>query len=105
MAEKPFDLERAKQLFHEALAKPTEERSSFLERVCGDDLTLRTQVETLLRANEEAGEFLSDPTATMGKSPDDVVSSEEVGSTVGPSYAPSLAGEIGHGASRRSCSG
>ena len=97
MAEKPVDLERAKQLFHEALTKPAEDRSSFLVEACGDNSTLRIQVETLLRAHEEAGEFLSEPTATIGRLARDEALSEEVGATVGPYKLLQLIGEGGFG--------
>src|SRR4051812_33628154 len=39
------------QLFHAALARPPEERSSFLDESCGGDETLRGEVESLLASD------------------------------------------------------
>jgi WD40 repeat protein/tRNA A-37 threonylcarbamoyl transferase component Bud32 len=50
-------------LFAEALAKPSEERSAFLDEACGDDAELRERVEQLLRSSEEAGSFLAQSAA------------------------------------------
>ena len=49
-------------IFAEALAKNTvEERTAYLDEVCGQDAALRTRVETLLRSHESAGSFLGKP--------------------------------------------
>ncbi len=53
----------AVDIFSEALALPAAERAAFLERVCGGNQTLRAQVEELLRAHEEAGDFLKQAAA------------------------------------------
>ncbi len=55
---------RAKQVFHEALEKTGPERSRLVELACGDDRELRAQVQALLAAHDQAGEFLSSPTAS-----------------------------------------
>ena len=36
-------------LYHDALTRPPDERSAFLTEACGDDETLRAEVESLLR--------------------------------------------------------
>ncbi|MBN1362477.1 MAG: protein kinase, partial [Sedimentisphaerales bacterium] len=45
------------------------ERSAYLDRLCGPDTALRARVEALLRANDEAGDFLEvspiDPAVTL----------------------------------------
>jgi serine/threonine protein kinase len=47
------------EIFSEALAKASlEERSSYLAQACGQDAALRRQVDALLQAHIEAGEFL-----------------------------------------------
>jgi serine/threonine protein kinase/Tol biopolymer transport system component len=56
---------RAKQVFQEALEKTGPDRTAFVAAGCGDDGQLRAQVEALLAAHDEAGEFLARPT-TMG---------------------------------------
>ena len=53
---------RAKQVFHDALEKTGPERARFVSAACADDLELRTQVEALLKAHDDAGAFLSSPT-------------------------------------------
>jgi serine/threonine protein kinase/Tol biopolymer transport system component len=46
-------------LFLEALEKETpEERASYLSAVCGDDMEMRKEFESLLRAYEDSGEVL-----------------------------------------------
>jgi WD40 repeat protein/serine/threonine protein kinase len=54
------DSERIKELFSQLLAqKSPPERENYLAEVCGGDAELRQQIESLLRAHEQAGEFLS----------------------------------------------
>ena len=46
-------------IFADALAcDSAESRSSHLDRACGEDAALRAQVEALLAAHEDAGDFL-----------------------------------------------
>lgn len=56
-------LPNAVEIFSEALALPVAERAAFLERACGGNQTLRAQVEELLRAHDEAGDFLKQAAA------------------------------------------
>ncbi len=53
--------QRVGQLYHAALDLPREDRSPFLEGACGGDDELRRQVESLLRAHDEAGDFIATP--------------------------------------------
>jgi non-specific serine/threonine protein kinase/serine/threonine-protein kinase len=57
------DLGKARQIFGEALQRPPEDRSVFVDSACGDDDALRRKIQRLLAAHTEAGEFLADPTA------------------------------------------
>ncbi len=51
-----------KAIFSEALDKPTtEEQAAYLKEVCGNDADLRSKVEALLKAHDEAGDFLEVP--------------------------------------------
>jgi serine/threonine protein kinase len=50
--------EQIKDLFDRALALSPEDRPPFLVAACGDDLTLRLEVERLLEHNVRAGSFL-----------------------------------------------
>ncbi len=51
--------ERARQVFDGALTRPPDGRAAFLDEACGADDALRREVESLLAAHDEAGEFLS----------------------------------------------
>ena len=48
-------------IFHAALERTPDERSSFVEQSCAGDAQLRQQVELLLKYHEEAGEFIASP--------------------------------------------
>src|SRR6478736_3974958 len=73
----------AVEIFSTALAMPTPERAAYLERVCGGDASLLGRVESLLRAHEEAGDFLSKvPAGGPGERPAGTVG-ERVGDRVG----------------------
>jgi len=70
MAKKPNDIEA---IYNAALNKASEEeRAAYLDSVCGDDHVLRARIESLLKAHEEAGDFLEvpafDPNATLDNS-------------------------------------
>ena len=46
-----------KQIFQSALDRAPQERSAFVREACADDGEVRTEVESLLRAHQEAGRF------------------------------------------------
>lgn len=48
---------RVKQIFQSALDRAPQERSAFIREACGDDGEVRTEVESLLRAHQDAGSF------------------------------------------------
>ena len=52
-----------RRLFMELAELPAAERPAALARMCGADSALRAEVEALLRADADAGAFLSSPTA------------------------------------------
>ena len=54
----PEQWPRVKDVFHDALEQPAEERGAFLARACGTDVALRAEVERLLNAHEHAGGFI-----------------------------------------------
>ena len=59
MGKKPKDI---KTILTEAMGKPTtEERSAYLDEVCGDDSHLRQEVESLLQMEDKVGDFLEVP--------------------------------------------
>jgi serine/threonine protein kinase/tetratricopeptide (TPR) repeat protein len=45
-------------IFHEARLLAGDEREGYLKGACGNDLALRNKVEALLKADDEAGDFL-----------------------------------------------
>jgi serine/threonine protein kinase len=52
----PERLQQVRKLFEGALAQTREERAGFLAEVCGEDLELRAEVESLLEHDERADE-------------------------------------------------
>jgi eukaryotic-like serine/threonine-protein kinase len=59
-------MERWKQvedIFNAALDRPIDEREAFLTETCGDDQSLRRQVEYLIECYEQAGDFIESPAA------------------------------------------
>jgi TolB-like protein/Tfp pilus assembly protein PilF len=61
----PEAWQRVKAVFDVALSLPPTERPSFLDSVCGADVALRTEVESLLSAASGAGSFLGTPPQTV----------------------------------------
>jgi len=49
------------QLFHAALELESGERAAFLEGACGDDQELRREVESLIAAHQQAGNYFASP--------------------------------------------
>jgi serine/threonine protein kinase len=49
--------DRVKAVFQSALERSPETRPAFLDAACGDDRSLRAEVESLLLAHEQAGSF------------------------------------------------
>jgi serine/threonine protein kinase/tetratricopeptide (TPR) repeat protein len=56
---------RDEELFTQALALPTGERATFLERACGDDAPLLQRIRTLLKSHDRAGAFLEQSAQKM----------------------------------------
>ena len=44
-------------VFHGALAREAANRGAFLDQVCAGDLALRAEVDAMLAAHRDAGEF------------------------------------------------
>jgi predicted ATPase/serine/threonine protein kinase len=53
--------EKIGQLFHAAMELPAESRGAFLSGACGVDVELRQEVESLLVAHDQAGDFATAP--------------------------------------------
>jgi len=56
------DSSRMKEIFAEASDLPLDLREEYLKRHCGSDMRLRATVDRLLKAHDEAGPFLAQPT-------------------------------------------
>jgi serine/threonine protein kinase/Tfp pilus assembly protein PilF len=57
----PERWQRVKDLFHDALERPADERAAFLAETCADDAEARAALEHLLEAHAAAGDFLETP--------------------------------------------
>ena len=85
-------LSDAEAIFHQALEHEAgEPRAAFVERACGQDGELRSKVDRLLRAHEQAGDFL--PTRAADESP----LSEGPGTQIGKFKILEQIGEGGFG--------
>src|SRR5512145_2235521 len=95
--------QRAKQVFHEALDKQGLDRARFVATACADDPALRAQVETLLKAHEEADAFLASPTIGANEAARTAAQlaaaepPEGLGTRVGPYKLLQVIGEGGFG--------
>ena len=58
--------DHVKEIFFEASRRTSRERSSYLDRACAGNATLRRRVEALLDADAAAGEFMAGPTLDGG---------------------------------------
>ena len=56
----PERWQRVSRIYHDALAREAGERASFVREACGDDETLRREVESLL-AQPATEDFLCEP--------------------------------------------
>jgi serine/threonine protein kinase/tetratricopeptide (TPR) repeat protein/TolB-like protein len=52
--------DQVKELFTSALERDAAERSAFLRQACGDDVSLRNEIESLLSSFDDAPNFLED---------------------------------------------
>lgn len=57
----PERYQRIKALFHSALERAADERPAFLADACGGDMALLANVEALIAADEQSGDFMDAP--------------------------------------------
>src|SRR5262244_3598654 len=57
----PERWENVEDIFNAALDRSIDEREAFLTEACGDDPSLRRQVEYLINCYEQAGDFIEAP--------------------------------------------
>ena len=58
---------REEAIFDAAEQLAPDKRAAYLDQACGDDKDLRARVEALLKAHEQAGDFLAEPVANAAK--------------------------------------
>jgi len=94
----PERWKQVEEIFNATLDRPVDEREAFLAEACGDDPSLRQQVEHLINCHEQAGDFIeaqvTSPDSTLQ---DDAVTLQldlMIGRQVG---AYKLVREIGRG--------
>jgi len=95
---KPERWQKIDQLLEAALERPSDQRAAFLEAACAGDDALRSEVEALLRSDEQATSFMESPAFEVGagllveKKSDSLV-----GRRLGPYRVLSLIGKGGMG--------
>jgi eukaryotic-like serine/threonine-protein kinase len=72
-----------KQLLHDALDQPAAGRSAFLDHACNGDPELRAEVESLLAADQQAGEFLNQPALEQDLAPGSRLGSWRLAESIG----------------------
>jgi tetratricopeptide (TPR) repeat protein len=87
---------RVKEAFQEAQSLAAAEREDFLDRECGRDTPLRSEVEALLRADAEAGGFLAETDEVQAARPSSPLK-EGPGAVIGRYKLLQLIGEGGFG--------
>ncbi len=90
----PERWQQIREVFDDAVCLAPEERSPYLDKVCAADPELRSEVESLLRSDEEAGAgFLNTPALDLTRRAD-LPAPSRVGRRMG---AYNILEEIGHG--------
>ncbi len=88
-------INRAQEIFEQAVTVATEDRRVFLDGACGRDADCRAEVESLLLAHDDAAGFLDSPTSAVTVTGP---LSEGAGSVIGRYKLLELIGEGGFGA-------
>src|SRR5262245_7369130 len=89
---------KANELFLEAVERPPgKDRATYLDEVCGSDAALREQIESLLVANDRAGNFLESPAAELSPTTDQSSITQRPGTVIGPYKLLQQIGEGGMG--------
>jgi WD40 repeat protein/serine/threonine protein kinase len=95
MGNEPIDI---KSIFSEALQKKDAQvQAAYLDKACGNDIQLRAKVEALLRAHQEAGDFLKAPAFGADVTLENTLKIEGPGTRIGHYELLELIGEGGMG--------
>ncbi|WP_419191901.1 bifunctional serine/threonine-protein kinase/formylglycine-generating enzyme family protein [Engelhardtia mirabilis] len=92
--EQEADWDRVEELFHAALDLAPAEREAFLARECGQDESLRAELDDLLRADDEAETFLGEVDRARAAAP---LLAEELPRRLGAYRLLEVVGEGGMG--------
>jgi eukaryotic-like serine/threonine-protein kinase len=89
---------QVEKIFNSALDRPIDERDAFLTEACGDDQSLRREVEYLMDCCEQAGDFMESPAAYSDAPAHDEVVTAQFDTMAGRQVgAYKLVREIGRG--------
>jgi formylglycine-generating enzyme required for sulfatase activity/tRNA A-37 threonylcarbamoyl transferase component Bud32 len=101
MTESPGNLERVGEILERAAELTGAARAAYLREACGDDDALRAEVDSMLAAQAEQGDFLAEPTQAQtfeGDTPTvDAAPREEAGQQIGRYKLLEQIGEGGFG--------
>jgi serine/threonine-protein kinase len=61
----PERLKALDEIFHDALDLPPERRAAFLDEACANDSRLRSEIETLIFAHDQSGDFIEGSAADV----------------------------------------
>jgi serine/threonine protein kinase len=86
---------RVKEIFDVVVEARTTDRAAMLDPLCGDDAPLKAEVQALLDAHDQAGDFLSAP-AVISAEPKAAAGSTPIGN-IGPYRILRSLGEGGYG--------
>ena len=84
-------------IFKAAISLPPDRRGAYLDQVCGTDLELRRDVDSLLRAHDESSTLAHDLSERYERAGGSVGISEKPGSAIGPYMLGEQIGEGGMG--------
>ncbi len=85
--------DRLERLFYQALDLQPADRPAFLDEACGDDSSLRKEIESLLESSSKTFGFLQKPIEQAAQG----VAAKDVGQRIGPYQLMGLLGEGGMG--------
>jgi hypothetical protein len=84
---------RITDIYHATIARPLEERASFVGQQCHGDESLRKQVEAMVKSHERSGDFIESPAfAIASELLIDVQTVDLIGQSIGHYQIESLLG-------------
>jgi WD40 repeat protein/serine/threonine protein kinase len=84
-------------IFNTAVKLPADQRAAYLDQACGDNLALRREIESLLKAHEAPGSFLGNLGVEVAPTQDYPPIKEGAGTAIGPYKLLQKIGEGGMG--------